>query len=300
MDHERDERLREKPAARASASELAVRVAGSPRAERAGETRSAFGGSVSSVWSVVLYNVLAARAFWVSVLVVGVLTPLLYVLALGVGLGSVVDDNGTPLGVKYLVFVAPAFLTTAALQIAAGDASFPVMAGFKWQRVFHGMAATPLRPRQIGDGHLMWITLRLIVNSAIYLAILSAFGGATRWQVVYAVPAATLTGAAFAAPVMALAATVESEGQAFNILFRFVVTPMFLFSGTFYPISRLPEWGRWLAYATPLWHGTELARDAGIGGLSDLAVLGHITYLVVLLVVGIALYRWRFSVRLAK
>jgi lipooligosaccharide transport system permease protein len=254
----------------------------------------------ASMWSVVHYNVLAARAFWVSILVVGVFTPLLYVLALGVGLGTVVDDQGRPLGVKYLVFVAPAFLTAAALQISAADASFPVMAGFKWQRVFHGMAASPLRPRQIGDGHLLWIVLRLLVNSLIYLAILAAFGGATRWQVIYAVPAATLTGAAFAAPVMALAASVESDGQAFNILFRFVVTPMFLFSGTFYPISRLPEWGQWLAYATPLWHGTELARAAGIGGLSDLAVLGHVTYLVALLVVGIALYRWRFQVRLSR
>ena len=254
----------------------------------------------ASAWSVVHYNLLAARAFYVSVLIVGVLTPLLYVLALGVGLGTVVDDNGTPLGVKYLVFVAPAFLTAAALQISAADASFPVMAGFKWQRVFHGMAATPLRPRQIGDGHLLWITIRLVVNSAIYLAILAAFGGVTRWQVIFAVPAATLTGVAFAAPVMAMAASVETDGQAFNILFRFVVTPMFLFSGTFYPVSRLPEWGQWLAYATPLWHGTELARDAGIGGLSDLAVLGHVTYLVVLLVIGIALYRWRFQVRLSR
>jgi lipooligosaccharide transport system permease protein len=254
----------------------------------------------ATIWSVVVYNVLAARAFWVSVMIVGVLTPLLYVLALGVGLGTVVDDNGTPLGVKYLVFVAPAFLTAAAVQISAADASFPVMAGFKWQRVFHGMAATPLSPKQIGDGHLLWVTLRLILNSALYLAILASFGGATRWQILFAIPAATLTGAAFAAPVMALAATAESDGQAFNVLFRFVVMPMFLFSGTFYPISRLPEWGQWLAYATPLWHGTELARDAAIGGLSDLAVVGHVTYLVVLLVIGIALYRWRFRVRLSR
>src|SRR3978361_1084286 len=98
-----------------------------------------------SIWSVVQYNILAAKAFWVSVFIVGVLTPLLYVLALGVGLGTVVDHNGTPLGVKSLVFVAPAFLTAAALQIASADASFPVMAGFNCERGFPRLAATPPR-----------------------------------------------------------------------------------------------------------------------------------------------------------
>jgi lipooligosaccharide transport system permease protein len=105
---------------------------------------------------------------------------------------------------------------------------------------------------------------------------------------------------AFAAPVAAMSASLRSEGQAFNMLFRFVVTPMFLFSGTFYPISQLPEWARVLAHVSPLWHGTELARDAGIGGLSLAAVLGHIAFLLVWLVVGVALARWRFQVRLSE
>jgi lipooligosaccharide transport system permease protein len=162
------------------------------------------------------------------------------------------------------------------------------------------MAATPLSPTQIADGHLLWVTLRLLVNSGLYLAIMTCFGGAQRWQIVLAVPAATLTGAAFAAPVMAMAASVTAEGQAFNILFRFIVTPMFLFSGTFYPVTRLPDWGRWLAYISPLWHGTQLARDAGIGGLSASAVVAHIAYLVALLAIGIGLARWRFRVRIQR
>jgi len=254
----------------------------------------------SSVWQIVEYNAHAARAFWQSILIVGVLTPLLYVLALGVGLGAVVDSHSHALHVKYLVFVAPAFLTAAALQIAAAEASYPVMAGFKWQRTYHGMAATSLTTRQISDGQLLWVGLRLLVNSAIYLAIMACFGGTERWAVLLAVPAATLTGLAFAAPVMAVAATASSEGQVFNVLFRFVVTPMFLFSGTFYPVSRLPEWGRWLAYISPLWHGTELARGAGIGGIGAIAVLGHVLYLVALLILGIGLARWRFRARLQR
>jgi lipooligosaccharide transport system permease protein len=254
-----------------------------------------------SIWTVVEYNALAARRWWRSVLIVGLVTPLLYVLALGVGLGTVVNRHGTgQLGVPYLVFVAPAFLTAAALQLATGEATYPIMGGFKWVRTFHGMAATPLRPTQICDGSLVWITIRVIANALVYLAVMAGFGGTQRWQVLYAVPAATLTAMAFAAPVAALSATVSSEGQAFNVLFRFIVTPMFLFSGTFYPISKLPEWGRWLAYVSPLWHGTELARDAAVGGLSATAVVTHVAYLLVWLVAGVALARWRFQVRLEK
>jgi lipooligosaccharide transport system permease protein len=101
--------------------------------------------------------------------------------------------------------------------------------------------------------------------------------------------------------VSAVAAWVERENNLFNMLFRFVVTPMFLFSGTFYPISQLPRWGQVIAWFSPLWHGTELSRDAGLGGgLSALAIAGHLAYLAVWLVTGLALARWRFRIRLTK
>jgi lipooligosaccharide transport system permease protein len=254
------------------------------------------------MWTVVEYQLLQSRRFWRSIAIVGVLTPLLYVLSLGVGLGTVVNRHGTAhLGAPYLVFVAPAFLTAAALQIAAAEASYPLMSGFKWQRVFHGMAATPLTPQQVCDGELAWIAIRLLANSAIYLAIMACFGAARTPWVVLAVPIATLTGTAFAAPVAAIAASTEAEGSLFNMLFRFVVTPMFLFSGTFYPISQLPKWGQVLAWFSPLWHGTQLSRASGLaGGLSPLAALGHLAYLLLWLVAGLALARWRFRVRLTR
>jgi lipooligosaccharide transport system permease protein len=255
----------------------------------------------ASRWSVVEYQLYVGRRIWRSVLIVSIFNPLAYVLALGVGLGAVVDSaNHHPLGVPYIVFVAPAFLTAAALQIAAADSSYPIMAGFKWIRTFHGMAASPLTPSQICDGQLIWVALRITLNSAVYLAIMAAFGGTQRWAVLLAIPAATLTAMAFAAPIAALAATMENEGNGFNMVFRFVVTPMFLFSGTFYPIRELPHWGQWLAWITPLWHGTELARGAAIGGISAGAVVVHLAYLAAWLVVGLALARWRFRVRVAK
>jgi lipooligosaccharide transport system permease protein len=157
-----------------------------------------------------------------------------------------------------------------------------------------------LSPREICDGVLLWITLRITVNAALFLAILAAFGGVARPRAVLAVPVATLTALAFAAPVLAMSATIEAESQAFNVLQRFVVMPMFLFSGTFYPLSQLPEWARWLARISPLWHGTELARAASLGHLSAAAATGHVAYLAALLVVGVVLARWRFSVRIAR
>jgi lipooligosaccharide transport system permease protein len=254
----------------------------------------------TTIWQIVEHELLDARRYWPGVVIAGLVAPLLYVLALGVGLGSVVNHHGNSLGVPYLQFVAPAFLAAAALQTATESATFPVMAGFKWIRYYHGMAATPLTPRQICDGKLLWVGMRTLVSATLYLAIMACFGALHRWQGVLGILAATLTGLAFAAPVLALSASVTAEGQAFNVLFRFIVTPMFLFSGTFYPISQLPKWGEVIAYASPLWHGTQLARGAAIGHLSQLAALGHIGYLVLWLVVGLALARWRFRVRLSE
>jgi lipooligosaccharide transport system permease protein len=255
----------------------------------------------STIWAVMEWNLIGARRWWRSVVLVSGLTPILYMLALGVGLGTLVDRHGEGrLGVSYLAYVGPALVTAAAAQLGAGESTYPIMAGFKWVRFFHGMAASPLTPRQIADGTLVWTAVRLTVNSGFFLAILAAFGGVERWQVAAAVPAAVLTGMALAGPISAYSATREHEGQAFLVIMRFIVTPMFLFSGTFYPISELPAWGRWLAWVSPLWHGTELARGAAIGGLSGGGAVGHVAYLIAWTVAGVVLTRWQFARRLAK
>jgi len=239
-----------------------------------------------------------ARRMWRSAVITGLLVPLAFILAMGVGLGTVVDANNDPLGVPYLVYVAPGLLTAAALQMATAELAWPLMSGFHWTRQLHAMAASPISPAQVCDGLLLWLGLRLTVTLAAYLGIVAAFGGTQRWWVLLAVPIAVLTALAFGSNVAALTATVANEGNAFNIVFRFVVTPMFLFSGTFYPITELPDWCQWLAYISPLWHGTEVARAAGIGHLGGWAVLGHLAYLLLWLGVGVGLARWRFRTRL--
>lgn len=261
---------------------------------------TAVASSRASSWQIIEYQLIYSRRSWRPILVGGLITPLLYVLALGVGLGSVVNQHTDELGVPYLVFVAPAFLAAAALQIGTAEATYPIMTGFKWWRSFYGMAATPLSPRQIALGQVYWIAIRVFASASAYLAVMACFGACPRWQAILAVPAATLAATAFASTIAAIAASIDGEGAAFSAINRFIVTPMFLFSGTFYPISKLPEWAQVIAYLSPLWHSTELCRAASIGGLSPAAVVVHVLYLCAWLGVGVALTIWRFQVRLTR
>lgn len=241
------------------------------------------------------------RRNWRATAVSSILQPLLFLLAFGVGFGSLVDGAGRAAtgGVPYLVWLAPALLAVSAVQSAAFESTYPVLSAFKWQRVYHAMVAGPITPGQVALGHLAWTVTKITGTGAVFVVVIAAFGGVTGPGIVGSLLAAALTGAAVAALVMAFAATVENEGGPFNALFRFVVIPMTLFSGTFFPVDRLPEWVRPVAWISPLWHGTELARAAALGTGRALALLGHVAVLAGLLAVGIALvtrlYRRRLS-----
>lgn len=247
------------------------------------------------------------RRNWRASVVNSVLQPVLALIAFGVFFGRLAE-RGDGLaavtgGVDYLVYLTPALLCAAALQTAAAESSFPVFAGFQWQRTYLAVTATPVTPNQLATGQLCWVGLRVAVTSVIYLAVAAAFGGVRSLGIVGALGAAVLTAAAFSAPVAALAASQRRMNQSFNILFRFVVVPMTLFAGTYFPVDRLPEWAQVVAVVTPLWHGTELARAAvlggtQLGGTGLLGVLGHLGYLLVWVVAGLALAQWRFRVRL--
>jgi lipooligosaccharide transport system permease protein len=238
------------------------------------------------------------RRNWRATVISSVVQPLLALLAFGVALGSLVRPSPMTGGVPYLIYLAPALLAMAAFQNAATESTWPIKSAFKWQRTYLAITATPVSSGQLLAGQLLWIALRLLFSGAAYLAVIALFGGVTGLGVLASLVFATLCGMAFAAPVVALSAGVEREGPAFNALFRFVVLPLSLFSGTYFPVSQLPEWGRPLAWASPLWHGTELARGAALGTLRPLPAAGHVAFLVVLLVTGVLLARWQFAKRL--
>ena len=237
---------------------------------------------------------------WKATIVSSVGLPILYLLAMGLGFGSQVRPSAATGGVSYLEYLTPALIAMAATQTGAGEATFPVLSGFKWQKHYVGMSATPITPPQIADAVFLWITFRLILSCVAFLAVAAAIGAVTSPMVLVSLVFGILTGLAFAAPVVAFAASVRGEGNAFNPFFRFVLVPMTLFAGTFFPVSSLPAVIRPIAWITPLWHGTELARGAAFGTLRPWPTIGHLAYLLALIVIGIALSRWRFRVRLAS
>jgi lipooligosaccharide transport system permease protein len=130
--------------------------------------------------------------------------------------------------------------------------------------------------------------MRLAMNVVIFLIVMIAFGAARSAWVLAAVPVAVLTGLAFATPLDAFAVTQEKNDQAFNMIFRFGLIPLFLFSGTFFPLTQLPAWIRPLAYVMPLWHGVALCRSLSLGTADWVGALGHVGYLAAIALIGLA------------
>jgi lipooligosaccharide transport system permease protein len=238
---------------------------------------------------------------WRGGLVTGVLSPVLFLAAMGVGLGGLVNGGNAGVrslnGVSYLVFLAPGLLAANAMQVGVQESTYPVMGAIKWIRTYHAMLATPLRVIDVLLGHLLWIALRIFMVCAIFLAVMAAFGTTKSWTALLTLPAGLLTGIAFAAPVVAYAATQERD-SGFNAIFRFGVMPLFLFSGTFFPVSQLPAALQPIAYATPLWHGVDLCRTLALGTAEPLMTLAHISYLSALAAVGVFVAARTFRARL--
>lgn len=238
------------------------------------------------------------RRNWRATVISNFLQPVLFLLAMGVGFGSQVRDGAATGGHPYLVFLAPALLAVTAVQNAVFESTWAVFGAFKWQRTYEAVVSTPVTPAQVLYGLLLWIALRLAAGAAVFLAIAAAMGAITSPSAVLAVPFAALAGMAFSAPVVAYTATREKP-DSFNAIFRFLVMPMTLFTGAFFPLSQLPGWLHPLAWLTPVWHGIELARGATFGTLGVLPALGHVAYLSALVVLGVVLGRRSFHRRLA-
>jgi lipooligosaccharide transport system permease protein len=226
---------------------------------------------------------------WRGSITTSFLYPVLYLAAMGVGLGSLVNHHVHSVGgqSRYLDFIAPGLLASTAMQIGGNEAMYPVMAAIKWLRTYFAMLATPLTVADVLVGHLAWIGLRLVMVTTIYLGIMAAFGTVHSALAVLALPVGVLTGLAFAAPIAAFAAT-QTNDTGFSTIYRFGLIPLFLFSGTFFPIDRLPGWMQPVAQATPLYHGVALCRSLVLGGVPAGPTAAHLAYLVALSALGLA------------
>lgn len=247
---------------------------------------------------------LNAMSKWKGIITfVAIGNPLFYLVAIGIGVGVLVSQNsgtsGTG-GVKYILFIAPALLANTALLGAMDEVVFPIMEGFKWRKLFYATNATPITGGQISLGVFIAALIRTAYSVTIYWILLVIFRVVDlgSWP---SVLVAMYGGAAFGALLMAIVAGVVKDDYFLTVLGRLVITPLFLFSGTFFPLSSMPVFLQPIGWISPLWHTTELGRYFAYGQpISMTMLIIHFAFLSALLVGGLSVAEKRFTARLLK
>jgi lipooligosaccharide transport system permease protein len=241
--------------------------------------------------------------FWL-IIAIAIANPVLYLVSIGLGVGAYIDKNTGGMGVdgvSYITFLAPALLATAAIQGAIDESVFPTLEGFKWNKVFFSMNSTPLSGNHIAMGVFFNSLIRVTFTAIIYWLVMLAFGVLESPRAWLAIFTAIMAGAAFGALMQSLAGLLENENMFFTVLNRFVIMPLFLFSGTFYPLTNMPIYLQWIGWISPLWHATELGRWLTYGHeISTLMLYTHFIFLNSLLLIGIIASRRIFTRRLGK
>jgi len=225
-------------------------------------------------------NLLVYRHTWM-VIVSGFFEPLFYLLGIGLGLGAMVPKVD---GISYSAFVTPGLLASSCLNGALTDGFFNIFFKLHFQKTYDGILATPMRVPDVALGEMLWAVARGSLYAATFLIVVLALGLAidrpmllSPWAML-AWPAAVLVAMSFSAMALCLT-TVARKVQDFDLVMGVLVMPMFLFSGIFVPIARFPGPVRWLMEITPLYHAVALLRQLTTGAV-DLAIAGHILYLV--------------------
>ncbi|HEU0288006.1 MAG TPA: ABC transporter permease [Nocardioidaceae bacterium] len=246
-------------------------------------------------WRVVERNYLVYKRAWV-VFLTGFLEPVLYLFSIGVGVANLVNKFELPDGtmIGYTEFVAPALLASAAMQGALFDSTFNIFFRMKYAKLYDAILATPLRPWDVATGEVTWALLRGTAYSAMFVVVMVALGLTSSWWTVLTLPAAMLIGYAFAGAGMALTTWMKSW-QDFEYI-QLVVVPLFLFSGTFYPVDTYPGWLQWIVEITPLYQGVVLCRGFATGSFVPWEMLVAVGYLAAMGTLGM----WVASRRLGK
>jgi lipooligosaccharide transport system permease protein len=247
-------------------------------------------------WYVFEHQVRVMRNYRSSIIATAIGTPFLYLFAFGIGIGSLVSANaGQVDGVSYLTFVAPALICMSVVGIAAMEFTYPILLGFKWNPTYIGMNAAPLSGRQIIDGVVLFVTLRMAIPAIVYYIVMAAFGAAPGPWSAGVIVTSILAGLALGTPIMAFSASVTEDKGQFAVIGRVVILPLSLFSGTMFPLDQLPVFLQWIGWISPIWHGTELGRQFSYGATEPIwLTVIHVLYLVALAVGG-----WWLAVRIA-
>jgi lipooligosaccharide transport system permease protein len=255
-------------------------------------------------WRVAEYRFYSMSKWMTSVIAFGLGNPILYLISVGLGIGALVDANtggGGVLGVPYIQFVAPALLASAAIQGVMDEVTFPTMDGFVWDKLFFAINATSVSARQIADGVMIVALGRGLFTTLMYLGVLLAFGAVPLTSVLPLLFTSMLAGWGWASVMLAITARLERDEGYFAIIGRFVVAPMFLFSGTFYPLEQMPIFLQPLGWISPLWHAVQLGRHLSYGmELADGMLLVHLAYLAIMGIVGMRFVYPKFKERLSR
>jgi len=223
-------------------------------------------------------NLLVYRRGWV-IIFSGFFEPLFYLFSIGVGIGSLVGEvigpGGTP--VKYAAFVAPALLGSSAMNGAIYESTFNIFFKLKYGKIYDAILSTPMRPSDIAVGEISWSLIRGALYATGFLIVMAVMGLMPSPWGILALPAATLIGFAFGACGMALTTFLRSW-QDFDLI-SLITLPLFLFSGTFYPLYVYPGPFQVLTRFSPLYHSVEIIRALTLG-IFDWSLAGHIAFLL--------------------
>ena len=245
-------------------------------------------------WYVAEHRIRGMRAYAQTLIATSIGNPLIYLFALGIGLATLVDKGtGDVGGVSYLVFVAPALLGLAAVTVAAEEFTYPMLIGFKWNPIFFAMNAGPISGAQIVNGIYIGVIARMLPTTLLYFVVMLLFGAVPLATGILIVPIAILAAMSIGIVISSYSAGVENDTSQMALIMRFGITPILLFSGTFFPLTQLPIWLQWIGWVSPLWHGTELGRVVSYGMSEPLWLsVVHILYPLTL-----ALVFWRITQR---
>lgn len=247
------------------------------------------------------HHLLIYRRTWRGSLFVSFFSPILYLLAMGLGLGTLIARHHVSAfgAAGYLAFIAPGLLVANTMLTAYSETTYPIMNRAYWLRTYDSMLATPLDLRALITGEIAWLSFRLTTVAAAFFIVMVIFHTIASPLTLLAILVAVLTGLALGLPIMAYSAN-QTRDNGFAAIGRLIVTPMFVLGGTFFPIGRLPQFAQWIAYLTPLWHGVALSRALTIGGLTVGAALLHLSVLLAYAAVGVYAATITYRRRLAS
>jgi lipooligosaccharide transport system permease protein len=235
-------------------------------------------------------NWLVYRHLWHRSIAFGFLQPVLFLTAMGIGIGALLSTQDLEAfgGFSYIEWLGPGLLAAMAMNTATFESTFPIMRKIMWGRNYEAMLSTPLTTRSLVVGETLWVAFRIGTLAVAFLIVMAVFGIPRSPTALLAIPVTMLIGVCFSTCLFAFTTTQRND-VGFSAIFRFVINPLFLFSGTFFPLTNLPEAIQWIAWLTPLFHGVELVRGLILGTLDWATAPIHLGYLLVMLAIGLFL-----------